>query len=80
MRLSDKQKLDLINSVHSPILHKKKEKLEVAQTFKFPSVVEQIDFVWNPNGTLNKMSLDDVSYSFVWTQNNSLSRITKRKL
>ena len=76
--MSDRSKLDLINKVHEPILHIPKEKLAKAQAVVLPKIVERIDFLWNPNGTLKKIDMNDTSFSFVWTHNDELSQIVKR--
>ena len=72
---SDRQKMRLLRGeTLQATVHVAK-----AQTVSLSKITEKIDLVWNPNGTLNKITMDDVCYGFVWTQNNSLARITKRQ-
>ena len=71
--MSDKQKLDLINQVHSPILHKEEVELAVAQKKEYD--FSKIVFEYNPDKTVQKIRFSDRELSFVWNSNKTLASI-----
>ena len=82
---SDQSKLELINSVHNVVIpERKKPKKAVASPliFSMPKTVENMRFIYNPDGTLNKLVIDNkesTEYSFIWNQNMTLHRIQKKE-
>jgi hypothetical protein len=85
--VSDREKLRLIQDTRSgklPILKVPSPlpiEPEFAEFAQFP--LENMDFQWNPDGTLSKIIVDNAEavteYSFVWNSNQTLSRVIKNK-
>jgi hypothetical protein len=77
---SDRQKMDLVNATKAGVLpiHNlpRIEPILVSEDIK--SVVDTLDFYYNPDGTLARIASEDVTYVFAWTRNQTLSRVTIR--
>ena len=51
-----------------------KEPVEKAE-FAFP---ESVNFDWNPDGTLKRVSGKDFEHTFIWGADGTLQRVIKR--
>jgi len=76
--LSDRKIMTLIRDVRSGKLpiQDTSTVTEVVETALNP--IENMDFNYNPDGTLATLNTPDKTFKFIWNSDKTLSRITSR--